>query len=222
MTLTKCQAHALNHIVSHRDAPAAWVQPDDVAHPHVATEMTRMRHAHAFVAQADQSRAHLLQRLLRLFQTHAQVAQQHVKRGLAVEFNDQIAIAGSDLPGFGSVGAERLAALGDAGQQQHAVAKRHAAETPAKHATCGTLTFDVAVATDRELHTLKAAGCKPAKQVTGAGALGQIGNHVTDIRHIGVGVDERSVGLKHGRRQLAAPFIIQAVLVVWRGQRRNA
>jgi hypothetical protein len=75
-----------------------------------------------------------------------------------------------DFSGFRTVCRQRLAALRHAGQQQHVVTKRHAAQPSGKHTAGRALSIDIAIAAHRKLHALAAAGGKATKQVAGASA----------------------------------------------------
>ena len=73
--------------------------------------------------QPDQRGAHGVDRLLRRIERDLQVGQQHVERGLAIEFEQQVAVGLGDLA---LAGETRLAALRDARHQPHALAEHHA------------------------------------------------------------------------------------------------
>ena len=101
IALAKCQRHAHRGGLGNGDAAARRVQPDDVAHQHVAAKLAGAAHTGVFghvcgVAQTNQGLTHLGQRFTRLVQRHVQIGQHHAQGRLPVQFGDHIGVASGD------------------------------------------------------------------------------------------------------------------------------
>ena len=158
IALAERQLHAGLHLLGYGHTLARRVQPDDVAHHHIAAKVAGAAHgvaAHPIgrMHQPGQRGAHHGQRLALLVQRHLQVAQQHLQRRFTIQLQRHVAIGLGD----GVHRCHRQAALRNTRHQRHPFAKRHTRQTAAKHPTGRAMALDVAVAAHRKLHGVAAA-----------------------------------------------------------------
>ena len=197
VALAERQLHAHLDLVGHGDAAPPRVQPDDVAHDHVAAEVAGAAHRIAAIGvgpvhQPHQRGANGGQCFVRLVQRHPEIAQQHVERRFAIDLGHYIAVGAADAAQPG----HRLATLCYARHQRDAGAERDAAQTPAEDPARGALAADVAVAAHRKLDRTGAAGREAAEQVTGGGAGRHFLDQLGQVFGGAVGVHQGGTGFK--------------------------
>ena len=191
------QAHAGLDLFADRDAFTRGVQPDDVAHPGVDTELPGtadqfQRATVAGVEHADERPAHRLECLLRSFQAHPGFSEQGLQGRFSIELEHHVVIR----LGHRMDPAQRLAALGDPRLQLHALTESNARKAAAKNTAGATLAADVAVASNGELHCGIATGGQAAEQVSGGRAVGHFGHQLGDIGCLCICVQQGRMGFE--------------------------